>query len=478
MLRSGRRWRGLVTAAALCCAGLLLFGVASSGAGARPVVARAAGCGGGSSSGVIYSYGGPTRIVSQFDVPVCMTGRLTVTFAGDPAAGCATAGLCDYLGTDTYAPDPGNAGDINIVTIERHGHRSSTASLSVGGPSSLVTSAVQRTIGGATASCSDNVGTPREFDGSSFALPVARGRVTIGLRHAQPALLGSRCAGPLDVDLASVLPSRTISLRALEHGETTIDLTGSGQFVAHGLSGTVSSTLMLTLGRRQREKQGIAPPGPTRTRVSHVVTVAYRVAHLTGTAVATVQSSALPALCGPFDACGLEGTIAVSSGVAARGSAFLTADSSHATVDHLRTELRGRGRGKVFGAGLVNVHGSVDADLTQSGVTCTDGVALRRFSIQLVRTGRAVAVSLAPAESQAIDPFRTRCPGPYLGSHRFASAVLPADVLGRRSFTVSLRGIPFQDAPYSVTTRSTLRLTLRRGATQVHVIKLPVPDAR
>ncbi len=58
-------------------------------------------CGGSSTS---YTFGGAPRIVSQLDLPVCATGRLTVAFAGDPAAGCATEGLCDYAGTETFSP--------------------------------------------------------------------------------------------------------------------------------------------------------------------------------------------------------------------------------------------------------------------------------------------------------------------------------------------------------------------------------------
>jgi hypothetical protein len=156
---------------------------------------------------------------------------------------------------------------------------------------------------------------------------------------------------------------------------------------------------------------------------------------------------------------------------------FVTAGGSRDTAKQLRAKLRGAGprRGKLFGAGLATVMGSVQAELTQGDATCADGVALRQFSIQLVRTGRQVAVSLAPAESQAIDPFRTRCPGPYVGSHHFASADLPAGVLSRPSFTVALHGVPFRDGPYSVATRSTLRLTLRRGATHVHLVRIVEP---
>lgn len=475
------RWRyGGATVVALVCAGLVAFTVPSAGARARAVAAGAAACGRGGSS-TIFSYGGGTRTISEHDVPACVTGRLTITFAGSAAAGCAAEGLCGYSGTETYAPQSDNPGDINVMTVERHGHRSTTASLTIGGPSSLVTSAVQRTVSNgtttATASCSDGAGTQQELDGSLFALPVAGGRVTVGLGHGQPALLGSRCAGPLYVDIASVLPSRTISLRALERGERTIDLTGGGTFSAHGLSGTVTSTLALTLGRPEPSHLKAPPKGTTQVHTIRSGTVEYRVARLTGHAVASVHSSATPASCGPLDACGLGGMITVTPGAVARGSVFVIALASHTSFKRLRAELRGAGspHTKLFGVGLATVRGSVQADLTQDDTACIDGDALRQLDIRLVRVGPRVTVSVSPSESQAADPLRTRCPGPDLGSHLFTSAHLPASVLGRPSFTVALHGVAFGDGPYTVTPRSTLRLTLRRGATRVRVTRIVEP---
>lgn len=479
LVRGRRRWGLASLLAVLLWTGL--SAVLSGGAGARTVRAHPAACGGGGSSS-FYSYGGGTRIVSEVDISVCVTGRLTVTFAGDPGTGCATDGVCEYSGTETYAPSPGDSGDLNLMTVERDGHRTTHASLNVGGPGSPVTSAVQRTVNSATGtvttSCSDNSGTRQEFGGPAFALRIAHGSATIDFGRAGPGLLGSRCAGPLDVDIASVLPSRTVALRALARGERTIDLSASGRFAAHGLSGTVSSTLELSLGHPQHARQGAPPPRPTRTRLTRFATADYHVTHLTGDAVATVLGSATPAVCAPFDACGLAGTISVLPGAQARGLAFLTASSAHDSAGRLRAVLRGAGpaHGRLFGGGTANVQGSVKADLTQGGATCTDAVKLRQLSISIARAGHRIAVSLAPAESQATDPLRTRCPGPDAGAHRFASAELPAGVLSRPEFSVTLRGLAFTDGPYRVTTRSTLKLTLRRGRTHLNVVRLPMPN--
>jgi hypothetical protein len=470
------RWRWVLAAVvALCCAGLPALTLSSAAARARPVAAHVAGCGGSSSS--TGSFGTSGRILSQLDVPLCATGLLTVTFAGDPAAGCAAEGLCDYSGTETFDPD--GDGDLSLVTTAHRGRRSTSGSLFLGGNSSPVTSAVQRTVSSGTTSettaCSDDVGGGEGF-GEFFTLNATGGRMTIDLAHAQQSLVGSRCAGPIGVDIASAMPSRTVELRTMERGETAIDLTGGGTFAAHGLSGTVTSTIVLRLGRprRERETPVDAPPGhATHARLERSATADYRIARLTGTAVATVQGSATPAVCGPFDACGLSGTIAVLPGTSARGSASLFALDRGATRGELLAQLRGAGppSTKLIGGGVALIRGQVQADLTQGG-TCSDSVALDQFSIQLARLGRRFRVSLAPSDSQAADPLRTRCPGPDLGSHMLAGETVPASVLRRPSFTVALRGLAFSDGPYRVTTRSSLTLTLRRTATRVRTIRV------
>jgi hypothetical protein len=468
---SGRgRW-GLLVVVALTCGGLPA--VRSGSASARAAAAPAAACSGNSSSFALIGRG--SRLVSEFDVPVCVTGQLTVTFAGDPAAGCATDGLCGYSGTETFAPTAENIGSLDITTTERLGRRSTSATLYIGGPGSSVTSAVQRTFDGGTAACSDTTASLQNLAGVFFTLPVSAGRAAIDLAHASTPLLGSRCAGPLDSDVASGLPTRAVAIRALERGETTIDLGGGGQFAAHGLSGTVASTLVLTLGRAQRERQtSSVPPGARHARTFRSASVQYRIARLTGDAVVSVMSATTPAACGPFDACGLGGTLTVSPGTSAGGSTLLTAENTKLSVGALRAELRGAGppAARLIGYGSADVHGTVQADLTQSGNTCSDSVAVRRFTVRLARRGHWLGVSLAPLESQAADPLRTRCPGPDLGSGILAATRLPATVLGRPAFTAILHGVPFTDGPYRATTDSTFALTLRRGSTHVHVIRI------
>jgi hypothetical protein len=418
----------------------------------------------------VVLYGGGGKLISETDLPMCATGRLTVTFAGDPATGCADRGLCEYAGTETWQPQ--NVGDVAISTFKQRGRRSVTATMIVGVPGNPVLSAVQRSQAtGTTTACSDH----SEDGGGFFSLPVSGARVTIGLRHADAPLLGTRCAGPLDADVAGALPTQTLGLSQIIQGGARIDLTGSGRFTAHGLTGTVRSTIVLMLGRPHRSSgsgSSSLPPGVKRSRLAEVN---YRVTHLTGNTIAAVRSSAVAAVCGPFDACGLNGVLDVVPGTTSGGSVYLTAIAPLRRPNRDLLAALGAASGgnpsgiSVEGAGDASVLGEVTADLTQ-GNACRDEARLHRAGIQLRRRADRLEISVSPAVSQAGDPLRTRCPGPELGSHQLASASVPLNVLRHPSFTVTLHGGSFSDGPYRVTTRSSLTITLRRAGVKTQIV--------
>jgi hypothetical protein len=402
---------------------------------------------------------------------VCATGRLTVTFAGDPVTGCAAHGLCGYAGTETWQPQ--DVGDLAFATFEQRGRRSTTATMILGGPGNPVQSAVQRSQGtGITTACSDQSEDRDDF----FSLPVSGTRVTIGLRGDDEPLLGTRCAGPLDTDVAAALPSRTLSLSRLLRGDATIDLTASGRFAVHGLAGTVRSTIVLVLGRPHRSSgSGVSspPPGVASSRLAEVI---YRVTHLEGSAIATVRSSAVAAVCGPFDACGLAGQIDVAPGTMSGGSVSLIATAALRRPKRDLLAALGVANGgnpsglSVQGGGDASLHhGEVIADLMQ-GSTCRDQTRLRQAGIQLRQRAGRLEVSVSPAISQAGDPLRTRCPGPELGSHQLASASVPLSALRHPTLTVALHGGSFSDGPYRVTAQSTLTLTLRRAGIKTQIV--------
>lgn len=455
-----------------CVAVLSLWHFSPQARARRPPVSRAlaSGCSSSGSGSSIFLYGSGVKLVSETDLPLCATGRLTVTFAGDPAAGCAAHGLCGYAGTETWQPQ--NVGDVAISTFEQRGRRFSSGTMIIGGPGNPVLSAVQHSQAtGTTTACSDQ----SQGGGGFFSLPVSAGRVTIGLGHAEQPLLGTRCAGPLDADIATALPSRTFSLNAILHGGATVDLTDSARFVSNGLAGTVQSTIVLALGRPHRSSGSGGSSPPPGVKRSQLTEVTYRVTHVGGSAIAAVRSSAVTAVCGPFDACGLQGVIDVAPGITSGGSVYLTATAPlRRPKRDLLTALGVVSGGNpsgigVQGAGQASVHGEVAADLTQSS-SCHDHTALRQIAIELQKRTDRLEISASPAASQAADPLRTRCPGPELASHQLTHASVPLSVLRHPSFTVALHGGSFSDGPYRATTRSTLTVTLHRTGVKTQIV--------
>jgi hypothetical protein len=451
---------------------VLLAALSSARAASRSGRTSASDCAGGSES--LFSVVSHAKLISQVDVPVCVTGSVTVTFAGDQATGCAAQGLCSFSGTETW--EPKGTGDLGVTTVAEHGHRSTGATLVIGGPSTPVLSSVHRGgVGIATAACGDHA----QAEGGFFALSVHGGRVDVGLDHAQEPIFGTRCAGPLGADLAGALPHRPLSLARLREGRVTIDLSGSAPFAAGGFSGTVASTVTLALGRpRTQPRHVTAPPDSTPTRIT---TVRYRITHLSGKATTTVRASGDAAVCGPLDACGLRGTIFVSPRAASAGSAFLSASaperrSKRDLLTALGLQSGGDTAGISVGGAGETTGGTVTADVTQEGGACTDHLALEQTEIVLRKRAGRLVVSVSPARSQAADPLRTRCPGPALGRHPLTSASLPLNILQRSRFTVSLHGDSYNDGPYRVTSRSTLSVGLQRRGVKTQI--LPFVSAR
>jgi hypothetical protein len=134
---------------ALGCVGLVLFlprGASQARtlpASVGHVTARSCASNRSGESGSFFFTAGGSTLLSETSLTVCVSGRLTVTFAGDPAAGCAAHGLCGYSGTESFDPD--GVGELNIARFSRHGGRYRTATMVLGGnPGSPLTSAVLR----------------------------------------------------------------------------------------------------------------------------------------------------------------------------------------------------------------------------------------------------------------------------------------------------------------------------------------------
>jgi len=432
-----------------------------------PVAGAASLCTNRGGSLSLYASGGPATPLSDTVIPVCTTGRVEVRFSGGPAAG-------GYSGNESWQPQ--GVGELDVLMYRSHGRTVRNASLVLGGFGGPVQSAVERSAATGAAACSDRSDGPV----GGFFIPTVRGqRITLNLASGEP-LFGTRCAGPLDVDLRTALPMVNLGLGSVLHGRLRIDLQGAHPFSAHGFSGVARSTLVLRLGRAQTAHQSPPPTEPTSGRRTRIVNVNYQVQSLRGTAVADVRGSSDAAVCGPLDACGLSGTIDVTPGKLRGGSVYLSANAP--TRRPLRDLLAAVGLGAggnrsgiaALGGGSAHLHGAIAADLTQTQ-QCRDATTFNQALVLLEAHGDRVQVSLSPAQSQAADPLRTRCPGPELGDNTLTSATLPRSALRRRTLTVSLKGRSFSDGAYGVGTHSTLVLTLRRVRVSTQTYISPSP---
>jgi hypothetical protein len=422
--------------------------------------------GGDSVSQVLF--GAPGQIVSETTVQVSTEGQIVVSFHGDAGTGCAASGLCPYSGTIVVRPQ---SGAIGVVTYRLHGRTRRLVSLFLGAGNAQYSTAarVERSIPGQPPGlCAD---TESNSSGGPSAT-VHNGAVTIQLFAADENTLSTRCAGPLDGDVAGAIPPVTIPLNRLAHGRMNVDLSGNGSFASHGFAGTVSSTLALILGAASKNNSQPTFPRGIKTKRIRNVTEQLTLTRLTGDLTATIQGVDNPLVCRLLDSCGLTGT--VGFGQTARdftGSVLATGPASRPERDFLAA--LGLSAGNPHGIGVVVVgdwsQGPATAEEMQSG-TCTDTAPGGVMFVTLA-AGRGQLRGFANATA-----WRTRCPGPVLSaqSNPLLDAALPRAALGRRTFTIGLRPAgPVGDDGYTLAVHGQLSLVLRRGRITQQVITEP-----
>ena len=463
MARDRIRLPRLVVVGALAALAIALAAVA--------VWASAAANAAASQSSFIVLGGNPSGRLVQ--IPVRVQGRLVVSFHGDPATGCAVHGLCGYSGTVLWTPPA--TGDVEIFESTAHRRTSYQISLSLYGNAGLgsnpggLTNAITQ---GPGQSCTDAA-----FTGTSVSLPLRRGQVRLNLAQASPSLLQTRCAGPLDADLAAALPSPTATIHSVLHGQMTVDLVASRGFAAHGFAGTVRSTLKLALGRPGRP-QPFSPPVTGPTERYRFVRASYR-ATIGGTVIAAVSGDADAGLCGPLGACGLHGTLSLRLGVSDAQAQFYAQAPASRPYRDLLTALgistAGRASGvSVSGEASWSGGGTVTAALSDAAASCRDVAELNGGLILFEPIGRRIGLAYIPGPVGGAT-LRTRCPGPESTQPGLAVGSTLPSALGASRVTLALRsGGPFVDDGYTGRVTSRLRITLTRGPVQTGVIKLPV----
>lgn len=408
------------------------------------------------------------------DIPVTASGVVSVDFHGDRAAGCEQAGLCDVSGTDTW--DPGRSGALTVF-----GNKQPEGGLlffDVGaGQSSRTAARVRRTApDGSVHTCSDVAA-----DRGGGELQASGGQLVVDLG----ALLGTRCAGPVDADVAGLVPTARVSAQQLAAGRTSIDLTGERSFASHGLAGTLRSSVVLTLGAPGRPQQDGSPS--RRGRKFRLATAEYAIESVTGHVGLAFGGLPAPELCAALDACDLSGTIDTSL-AATGGRATLVAFgpgrlSRRQLLRKLGVARGGRtARRQAEGAGQWSGGGTLAAALSRAGApACRDEASLPGGALQLAERGPRLTVSYLTGLDPTGGGLPLRCGGPSdsdIGATNApASGSVPSSILRRRRFAVHLgRGGSFAGEGYQGSSSADLTVVLRRRRVSIRSFRVPIPS--
>jgi hypothetical protein len=408
----------------------------------------------------------PSQIRAAHATTAAIEGRLTVEFRGDTAAGCAITGVCGLAGTVTWTPSR----DGQLSVTEYVAGRRRRLALALGPSDESVTTAQVRRIGadGSSGLCSDT----RRSESGHVAVDAARGsapRVSLPGTDRFASLfvdaLTTRCAGPLQSDLAGALPTASLDRALARRRGTVLDLRGRRPFAAHGFAGAIDSTITVRVGRLARQES---------ERVRALV-ASYAIERVEGNATTTLAGSTDPATCGRLDACGVTGTIASAFGQAGEGRLTVTAATyGRRPWRDLRAALglggRGRRRGVVVtgSGGWDGGSGSVTTASIQhpdGGPPCSDSAPLLVGLLFLAPTR---GTRLRTEYVNQPDALRTRCAGPRHADvvpqdEALSGGTIPIRALAARRPVLHVgRDAAFTSDGYTGRTRLDLTLHLRR----------------
>jgi hypothetical protein len=411
-------------------------------------------------------------VVTQIDIPMSVTGQVVVSFHGDPGSGCRAIGVCGYSGTVTWSP--GGSGHLLVAKILLHKKISYLGFNGFGdAPTAEIASArVQRTVAGRLdGRCADAEPQPGPSD-----IIERRGRFTFDLFERGGTVLDTRCAGPVDDDFVATGPRATLPVMRVIGGGSEIDLRGQRSFAAHGLAGTMTSTVVLRLGKPRQSSGGgnSLPPGVPTTRV-RTVTERLSLVQVRGGMTESFAGSSDTDVCTLLDSCGASGAITLRPIPHAPVASLYAIGPAKLPYRDFLVAL-GLRRGAL--AKGIDLYGAVDwtdkgaarEQFSQSGL-CADAAPLHEGSASIEVRGSSLIASYAPGG--AVD---TRCPGPTTpGQYQpLLSGEVPRSRLSGRTFTLTMsRGTAITDDGYSGRTEGDLSVTLRRGRLSQQVITLP-----
>jgi hypothetical protein len=420
------------------------------------------------------SFTGPASAIpiSTESLSARAAGEVSIAFHPDPASGCAALSGCAYSGTIAWNPEGGGTLALFKYRQRHRVHVDAELLLGENGQGTLTASSVQRAGGG---QCGD------ELYGLTALEATEHGPNETFTLNGE--LSATRCAGPLPSDLGAIAPSITIATRRLEAGNVRLDFRTQRSFATHGFTGTLTSTLVVTVGRTQISSPATPPTLPqVPLERMRIVTEQLHLEHLAGSLSVRVAGTTNPQVCGLLDACGLVGTLTMTpKPVGSNGSILAIGPASRPYRDFLAAlglSDAGRSAGiSVFGELQWADHGTVTASLHQSRA-CSDTAPLGPGLVSLGLTRHRVVAGYLPfgiPSFGSTETYRTRCPGPAVQvADSLAVGTVPRRRLKQRKFTIQLHGGgTLQDEGYDITPGGTLTLELRRGRISQQVQLLP-----
>ncbi len=388
----------------------------------------------------------PARPMSE-----TLTGSLSISWAGDPARGCAAAGQCGVNGVLQMLPNGGTGSSSGVPPLE------------LTDSNAVVRETLSGPGGPLRSTCADLL--PVDLAFGVRHVPGGLRAVTTGT--FQPPSSG-RCAGPTTQDLTP------LTLPARRFGAHSYDLSGTTRFGAGPFAVTAVSTVraLVTAGASNgfpfspvfSSSGGVssgrgAPPRSRRALQEHAE-YDYRIQGMSGTLSTAFAASSTP-LCLPLGACGTTGELTGS--FTPRGTIRFTGSRT------VKRRVGPAGALADLRAGRMELGDnfystSIRETLTEtltrpSAQPCTDSSQVTFQGVSRPG-GRGIdALLLAPSQGffGSVDPLRTRCAGPsgrdVLGNTNNASlarGTVTAAELGARRLEIVLGGAgAFSTASYA-----------------------------
>jgi hypothetical protein len=427
-------------------------------------------------------------------LPTTVEGRLAVDFSANPGTGCAAP--CDLQGRVVWTP--AREAMVTILETRVRGRTEFEVSLDFedsGGERPATAAEVTRAASsGSPGHCQDarvdRFGS-LDFTGDTPGTAIARLAAPQKTVSFGADLLSTRCAGPLESDIAAVLPTRTLPVDALRRGATTLDLSANRPFAAGGMAGTVRSSIVLRVERPEPPEEGSFELPREILRALkfnrlRIVDAIYDVERLSGDLTTTFDGSTQPELCGPVDSCGLRGSVKVTHAVT-EGEAILSAiGPARLTRRQLGAALGlngGRPSGAIATSGIVTWEedpGRVASTVTDpGGRACADTAGLGSGMIDLTFSRSRISAGYGLTGLFDGDPLRSRCAGPGFtdasdGSNPVARGSVPRRALRKRRLTIPLNGgSVFSSGSYSGKVQAGLTLTMRRVRVEHSTLRVP-----